>query len=171
MLEFGSDSTATEGMRRADSEEAVRRAEISVPVGPGGVRSLRFKEGLLLLQMGGLLALLTVGQRFLPLPRLIRLFDARPRPAARLRLDPARLVWMADGVLRRCYRDRYCMKRALLLFHFLRKWGHPARIHFGIRKQNGVLAGHAWLSLDESVFAEHTDPEAQFKEIYAYPVR
>jgi len=70
-----------------------------------------------------------------------------------------------------------CLKRSLVLFHFLRKIGMPIQICFGIRlpsvdekNDQGHLEGHAWLRYREDIFLE-VDPEmtVSFTETYRYP--
>jgi hypothetical protein len=134
------------------------------------VRQLHLRDAAVLARMAGLLIKLEVLQHVLPLPVLVRRFDARPRPSRRT-VDPNRLVWLAEALLRRLYRSRYCMKRSMLLFYFLRKWTYPVRIHFGIApNDNGdALGGHAWVSLDGEPFHEAGPPESTYTTMFSYP--
>ena len=132
------------------------------------LRSLRPREALLLVQMVAMVAALSVLQRAVSLPTLIRLFDVR-RPRPRGRLHPKRLAWLANGLLRRLFGQDYCMPRSLVLFHFMRKWGYPTRLHFGVARRDGDLKGHAWVTLGELPFAERGDPRRSYKTMYAYP--
>ncbi len=106
------------------------------------------------------------------LPDLVALFDAPDAPAASA-ADPSRdvrrLVRLVDIVMRLTYRDRYCMKRSLLLFRYLRTWGYAVRIHFGVQKLGERLDGHAWVSYQTIPIAEAGDPRRVFKEMYSYP--
>ena len=132
------------------------------------LRSLRPREALLLVQMVAMVSALAVLQRTVSLPRLVRLFDVR-RPRREGRLSPQRLAWLASGLLRRIFGQDFCMPRSLVLFHFMRKWAYPVRLHFGIAKQGSKLKGHAWVTLDGEPFAEHGDPRETFKTVYTYP--
>ena len=130
--------------------------------------SLRPREALLLVQMAAMVGALAVLQRTVSLPRLVRFFDVRrPRPEGRL--PPKRLAWLAGGLLRRIFGQDFCMPRSLVLFHFMRKWAYPVRLHFGVAKQGDHLKGHAWVTLDGEPFAEHGDPRETFKTTYTYP--
>ena len=132
------------------------------------LRSLRPREVLLLVQMTAMVGALALFQRFVALPKLIRFFDVRrPRPTRRIPLG--RLAWLAGGLLRRIFGQDFCMPRSLVLFHFMRKWAYPVRLHFGIAKHGRALKGHAWVTLDGAPFAEHGDPNETFKTVYVYP--
>lgn len=114
-----------------------------------------------------MLVSLLVLQRAVSLPRLMRIFDARPAP--RGRIEPARLVYLATGLVRATLRDRYCMKRSLLIFHFLRRWGYDARILFGVVRDGDELRGHAWIELNGAPLAERGDPRRAYAVTYSYP--
>ncbi len=62
--------------------------------------------------------------------------------------------------------QRNCLKRCLVVYRFLRLAGEPARIFFGVRKENGKLAGHSWLEVDGRLVFE--EPEI-YKVTYSYP--
>ncbi len=69
-----------------------------------------------------------------------------------------------------------CLKRSLVLFHFLKKSGLPIQINFGVRKlaQNPehtwpLLDGHGWLSLGGRTYSEKGEPQSKFKLIYSFP--
>lgn len=74
---------------------------------------------------------------------------------------------------------RTCLKRSLVLYHFLRDVGMPVHICFGVRipattgKQatHGRLEGHAWLLHEGSIFLEN-DPDMTltYRETYRFPV-
>lgn len=103
----------------------------------------------------------------LPLPRLMRLFDA----PARRRADPeraARAATFVRGYLRR--RSRHpnpCLVRSLTLFHFLRREGVRVDIHFGI--EPATRKGHAWISHVGEPLLEPEDPTKRYLEMYRYP--
>ncbi len=125
----------------------------------------------LLLEMTGLLMLLPLLKRTLSLPALIRFFDAEAK-SGKQAVDLDRLIQLAKGLLnlRIGFLSPNCVKQSLILFHFLRKQGHPANIHFGISKNDaGDLHGHAWVSLAGKPFAEPEDPRSNFKETYVFP--
>jgi hypothetical protein len=130
---------------------------------------LRPVDVLLLMQMGAMLVALLVLQRLLSLPRLLKVFDPRTVRASKARVSLDRLAWLTRNLLKVTFRDRYCMKQSVLLFHFLRKWGYPVRLHFGVAKRDAELIGHAWVEVDGEPFAEYGDPLETYRITYSYP--
>ena len=131
---------------------------------------VRPAEWILVAEMLGLLVKIVVLQERLSMPALMQRFDTPPSEAPRpAETSPQRLATLATALLTVLYRRDYCMKRSLLLFHYLRRWGHDVSIHFGVKKADGELSGHAWVQLDGRVFAEGSDPYATFTTTYAYP--
>lgn len=112
---------------------------------------------------------LPVLHRCLSLPSLMRLLDSRRQ--ARSSVDPERQVRLARGVLSRRIGPLQpgCFRQSLILFHGLRRCGHPARIVFGVTENGDVLDGHSWIELDGEPFAEKDDPRGAFKVAYSYP--
>lgn len=108
-------------------------------------------------------------KRVLSLPALVRLFDARPRKDALPDADAERLLLITRGLLRRTVRRDYCLPRSLILFHHFRKWNYPVQIHVGVRKKDGKLTGHAWVSVDGAPFVERDEPERTFTPFFVYP--
>jgi len=119
--------------------------------------------------MGGLLVALLMLQRMLPLPNLLRLFDPRTVQASGAPLPLGRVVRLTRRLLGMTFRDHFCMKQAVLLFHFLRKWGYAVQLHFGVARVDDALSGHAWIDLDGEPFAEYEDPRTKYQVTYSYP--
>lgn len=119
------------------------------------------------LQILGLVTLATLVKSRVSIPRLVRLFDARPRPT--LGGDWQRLNLITRGLLRRTLRRDFCLPHALVLFHFGRRWGYPTRIFIGARKNEHGLDGHAWVRIDGTAVPGLTPPENAFTTFYAYP--
>jgi hypothetical protein len=101
------------------------------------------------------------------IPPLIRLVSfqrlatwlGRPRPSPQF--EDAALARWVDGVLRRLPGPwRYtCLKRAMVLYHLLRGAGRPMQLVIGVRRTpDGMLAAHAWLLRDHSLYLE---PESE----------
>jgi len=59
-----------------------------------------------------------------------------------------------------------CLKRSLLLYHFLGKAGMDIEINLGVKKANG-LQGHSWLTSGGKVFLDSQDFIADFEVIYS----
>ncbi len=69
-----------------------------------------------------------------------------------------------------------CLKRSLVLYHFLKASGLPLQINFGVRKSAKaagepwpLLDGHGWLSLSGQTYSEKNEPLDTFKLIYSFP--
>jgi len=119
----------------------------------------------------GLLVALPVLQRVLTLPALVTLYGASMPPTTLSPFDPDRLLFLIRGLLQQHIGriQPHCMKQSLVLFHFLRKWGHPVSLYFGVAKHGGTLAGHCWIELGGCPFGEQDDPQRAFAVAYAFP--
>ncbi|HMA77404.1 MAG TPA: lasso peptide biosynthesis B2 protein [Candidatus Krumholzibacteriaceae bacterium] len=62
-----------------------------------------------------------------------------------------------------------CLKRSLLLFRFLRYYGQPVIINFGVKWEDGNLTGHSWLSLDNKTYMEPEGKVEKFKLFFSIP--
>jgi len=71
-----------------------------------------------------------------------------------------------------------CLKRSLILYHFLRKYGMYVTVCFGVRyknEQSGIvevkkMEGHAWLLYNGDIFLEKNVEETKtYKMTYCYP--
>ena len=135
------------------------------------VATLRLRELWLLASSAGLLVLLPVLQRVLTLPALVTLCGARTLPTVLPPLEPERLLYLIRGLLQQhigVFRPN-CMKQSLVLFHFLRQWGAPVALSFGVARHGGTLEGHCWVELDSQPLGEGDDPRRVFTIVYSYP--
>jgi hypothetical protein len=71
-----------------------------------------------------------------------------------------------------------CLKRSLVLYHFLRKHGIEVHICLGVKKGESlgevdsekILQGHAWLTYDGNIFLEKNSLGAHtFKTTFCFP--
>jgi len=71
-----------------------------------------------------------------------------------------------------------CLKRSLVLYHFLRKYGVHVTVCFGVRYNNErfhgaegkKMEGHAWLLYKGDIFLEKNVEETKkYKMTYCYP--
>ena len=116
---------------------------------------------------------------FLPLSlRLFKIQDLvakiTPRsPAARRRqMDPARVAYLCEQSLARIERFGYrrsCLKRCLVIYHFLRAEGVPVTINFGALWEGDTLKGHSWLTLDGALYLETQEKVDQFVYFFSLP--
>jgi hypothetical protein len=113
------------------------------------------------------------------LPRLVHrlplthlLADMTPsRQAPRWQRPPQEIVEAVKAALARPLRmrGRRCLREGLAAFHFLRKGGHPAVLHFGVDRRSTrskKLRGHCWISLEGQVVLNGPTPE--FVELFVY---
>jgi hypothetical protein len=116
------------------------------------------------------------------LPVLLRLFDI----SRVLRIvTPSRSHILPDGlsqqrVVHLCMRVRRisgragrpsCLRRCLLLFHFLRYYGVPVRIHFGVKFEDGQLTGHSWLTVNGRLYHDTPETVGQFVGVLSTPAQ
>ena len=133
---------------------------------PPRVYTLRYNDFFILARIFIGVCLLKLVQKHLSLPDLVRLFDSRPRAKS---VDVDRLFWLTNGVLRRIYIKDFCMPRSLVLFHLLRRSQVEASIHFGVKKEQEDIKGHAWIEHHGSPLHEKPDVNSNYNLIYCFP--
>lgn len=107
-----------------------------------------------------------------PLPAALA---AQTPPAVDLRLPPAAIRQLADAValFERRSPLGLCLRRSLLRYHFLRRAGVPLVVHFGARFTGRTpdrdLAGHAWVTLDNSPYFEDGENYRGFTVMLQHP--
>lgn len=116
---------------------------------------------------------------FFPLSlRLFRIQDLvakiTPRGPAtpRRQMDPARVAYLCEQSSARLERFGYrrsCLKRCLVIYHFLRAEGVPVTINFGALWEGDALKGHSWLTLDGALYLETQDKVDQFVYFFSLP--
>ena len=125
------------------------------------------KEFFLFAHIWLIITLLTPLTRLFKLPRLLQLLSpARVTPG---RWPTDKVVSFTDTILeqeRFIYR-RNCFKRSLSLYYFLSRLGLPVQINLGVRKEEGKLKGHGWLTLQGKPYLEAGVPD--FRVIYCFP--
>ena len=142
-----------------------------------------FEEIWLFGQIIFLVTTLPVVLRLLSLPKFMKLFTPR-----NLKVYDSfdteglkyKVVKFTDYVLGRKYLicKNTCLRRSLVLYHFLRKFGIDVNICFGVRYNDKLpageagkkLEGHAWLLYKEEVFLEKNVEETKtYKTTYCFP--
>ena len=102
-----------------------------------------------------------------PLPRLAKLVrpaaPARPRDAARER----RVVELAHHYYGRLsHPGTACLQRSLLVYRFLAEAGADPRLAVGLRKQQGEVVGHAWVTVGGELVGEPAESLRDFAPIF-----
>lgn len=108
-------------------------------------------------------------QRRLPIPDLLALFEPDPNAAPLQEAELRRMERLTLAVLRRLYGRDFCMKQALLLYHFYRQAGKPVCIRLGVALEQGQLRGHAWVEWNDQPVAEEENPRQRFAVTYTHP--
>ena len=109
-----------------------------------------------------------------PLKSVLRLLTPRRKitPSALSAARQAKIERFAHYWFSRRYIAAHhsCLKQSLVLYYLFNRAGIPARICFGIRKEDSQLSGHSWIETPSSD-RNNPDPHNEFVEIYAYPER
>jgi len=128
------------------------------------------QDALLLLRIAALITILPLLTP-LSLPRLLALLT----PAGPAKSHPAgqegKIIRYTNYLLGRnlLMFKATCLKRCLVLYHFLRDAGLAVGINFGILPNLEHLQGHCWLTLDGKAFNETSDPDTLYRLTYSYP--
>jgi hypothetical protein len=139
-------------------------------------RKLRFAanpaEVLVVTRSAALLAAIPPLLKFVDIEKIVRtLTPARPR-VGDAALPRERVTYLCHRTFgfagRMSYRPN-CLRRALVQYHCLRLHGVPAVIRFGVKRDEGALAGHCWLTVDGSLYDERADMVSQFTQMFALP--
>ena len=125
----------------------------------------------LLAQVLGVLIAVWVLLPCVKLSRLLRWLDASPGTRSG---DPEKLAKAAeytDALLRRLrfFPRKACLLRSLTLYSVAKRSGIQAQIHCGVRREEGKLVGHAWLSLNGRPLLEKGDPAESYAITFSHP--
>jgi len=83
-----------------------------------------------------------------------------------------RIIYLCDRCLHLLQKLMYkysCLKRCLLLYHFLRLYRVPVEINFGIKWEGNRLTGHSWLTLNGDTFLEPPGKVEKFTRFFSLP--
>jgi hypothetical protein len=138
-----------------------------------------FEEVELFIQISLLITILPVLIKLLSIPRLMKVLtpgDLKAYKNADLEKTKDKIVKFTDYILGRnfwIYKTK-CLKRSLVLYHFLRKIGINVNICFGVRygEEGGKkkLDGHAWLVYNGDIFLEkNVQMTKTYKVTYCFP--
>ena len=103
------------------------------------------------------------------LPKLLKLLD----PEKRAKPDDQKIEYIlkfTNFILFRLFRSSNpCLLRSILLFRHLRMLGLEVKIVFGVKNEEEMLKGHAWLIVEGRHFPEPTDPSGEYQITFVYP--
>ncbi len=104
-----------------------------------------------------------------PLPKILGKIESRAKGVKRLasenEIESLHKIWRACGfVLCRCLcSHRPCLRRSLVLHAWARKRGIDTRFYLGVKKEDSLLKGHAWLSLSGKLFREKSEDIQEYQ--------
>jgi len=141
-----------------------------------------FKDIWLFIRIFLLITLLPAMLRLFSLPMLMKMLTPRDLRVCKDQDSESRdkIVKFADYLLNRnfwIFRST-CLKRSLILYHFLRKLGINLHVCFGVkyngklpdRKTQKKLEGHAWLFYNGNIFLErNAEVTKTYKLTYFFP--
>lgn len=106
------------------------------------------------------------GLRLLGFDRTRRLLAGRPPAGGARRAmseeELQRLAFLVGVAARAGFTRHTCLPRSLVLQRFLIHRGVPAELRIGVRRENGQIAGHAWVEVEGAPVGEPEDVEARF---------
>ena len=124
------------------------------------------KDLLLLLHIAALAFLLPVLLRWVKLPTLLKVLKPwnRVAPVGREQVD--KIVRFTNFIVGKGFAGkRACLKRSLLLYHFLKRAGVNVEMNFGIRKEKELI-GHSWLTYQGRLYLDDEKSTRDFEIIY-----
>lgn len=141
---------------------------------PKTLELLQHRQNLkILLEMFAFAAATPLLLKFYSLERVLDMITprAKGRSDNMSRTSPESIVTLGILLLarNRLFLKNSCLKRSLLLYHFLRKHGAEVSIHFGVKKIDGYLAGHSWLTQNGNLLADKERYGEVFTPIVSYP--
>jgi hypothetical protein len=124
----------------------------------------------LVLRMAVWRLMLPLLKRRMALPGLVRMMwegerSPAPRPERQVRIaELTTLVFRSD------HRDRpgNCLDRSLVAYRYLSAAGADPELRIGLRRGDGLLRGHAWVTVDDRPVEESAEPLEQFAEVVTF---
>jgi len=130
----------------------------------------RLEEAWFLLRVVAASAAVSAATVALPLPRILRAVES---PRKRVRRVDGETLERRVAIIRKVIKWKLflirnnCYRRNLLLYYFLLRYGVSGlRIHIGISKREGALAGHCWLTRDGRILYDEEEEVAKYAVIH-----
>lgn len=131
------------------------------------------KEFFLIIRITAFLAALPFGLRINRIQDLVSKITPTRTAGITHPLTLDRIIYLCDRLIRIFTRFGYhysCLRRCLLLYHFLRCYRVPVSISFGAKWKGDELTGHSWLTLDRELYLENEDKADQFTPFFSLPL-
>jgi len=110
--------------------------------------------------------------KYMKIQSLVSWIDPRRSHQLNGRISIERVIYLCSRIqdmLRRRGLRYTCLRRSLLLFHFLRYYGQRVIINFGIKWKGNDLTGHSWLTLDGEPYLEPEGKPEKFTFVFSLP--
>jgi hypothetical protein len=124
----------------------------------------------LVLRMTGWRLMLPLFKRRMALPRLVSMMwegehFRSPRPERQVRIaELTTVVFRAEHR----YRPGNCLDRSLVAYRYLSAAGADPELRIGLRRGDGLLMGHAWVTVGDRPVEESPEPLEEFAEVVAF---
>jgi hypothetical protein len=95
-----------------------------------------------------------------------------PQPGWKIS-DPEKIALFSSFVVSFPVAWGRCVQQSLITYRLLNGYGIPAKICFGVSRDEPGETGHAWIVTSnepDQAFAEASDPRAKFKLVYTSPL-
>lgn len=129
-------------------------------------------EFFLIIRITGFLFALPARLRFNTVHNIVSVITPKKTVGIGRPLTLDRVIYICETILRELHRIRYrysCLRRSLLLYHFLRYYQVPVLINFGVKWEGERLTGHSWLTLDDELYLEPEEKASQFTRLFSLP--
>lgn len=110
--------------------------------------------------------------KYMKIQSLVSCIDPRRSHKLSDRISIERVIYLCNRIqdmLRERGLKYTCLRRSLLLFHFLRYYGQKVVINFGIKWKGNDLTGHSWLTLDGEPYLEPEGKPGKFTFVFSLP--
>jgi hypothetical protein len=120
----------------------------------------------LMVQMLAWKAALSLLKHIVGLPKLVGFVEPQPPPALDRR-ERGRVEY-AVRRLGRVLGGGDCLERSLVTYRFLVRAGARPRLIIGFDRENGRVAGHAWVTVDDEPVVESREALARYVAVAAF---
>lgn len=109
----------------------------------------------LFIRIAGLTLIMPLLLRWLRLPTLLKILTPSEGVSQKKKEQIEKIVLFTGFILgSRIVGKKTCLKRSLVLYHFLRRAGVDVEIDLGIAKNDTELIGHSWLTYNGLPYLE-----------------
>jgi hypothetical protein len=124
----------------------------------------------LVLRMAAWRVALPVLKRRMALSRLVGFMWKGDDPSRGRADRQHRIAELTTVVFRSDHRDRpgNCLDRSLVAYRYLSQAGAEPELRVGLRRGDGLLKGHAWVTVDDEPVEESAEPLEEFAQVVTF---